>query len=116
LVPDSNYIPFVKYAEKNHLLDYLIITKRGEKYFNPDYFITKHEAYFIISKITNTQILYNINDADQENITRGQLASLLQNSFDFQQKKTSKADSTKISDLQKKISLLSSLKELITQL
>jgi len=77
------YILQVNYAADHGLIDPLVTSKMGQLQFNPNDFISKHEAYQILSKALNIQFVYNTDQADQQKISRGELAKLLVDSFQF---------------------------------
>lgn len=79
----ASYLPQVNYAADHGLIDYITMSKRGALYFQPDSFMTKHEAYQILSKALNIQFVYDAQQADQQKISRAELAKLLVDSFQF---------------------------------
>ena len=87
----SSYIPQLIYATDRGLIDYITTSKGGQLFFGPNDFITKHETYQILSKATNVKYIYNEQQADQEQISRAELAKLLVDSFQFQPKRVSSA-------------------------
>ncbi len=80
----SSYFPQLSYAVDRGLIDVLISSKRGALYFNPNAFMTKHEVYQILSKALSIQFVYDEQQADQERMSRGELAQLLVESFWFE--------------------------------
>lgn len=80
----ASYIDQLIYAADRGLIDYLITTRKGQLYFEPNDFITKKEVYHILSKSNNVQFMYNEQQADYEKITRGELADLLVKTFQFE--------------------------------
>ena len=82
----SSYIPQLIYATDRGLIDYITTSKGGQLFFGPNDFITKHETYQILAKATNVKYIYNEQQADQEQISRAELAKLLVDSFQFQPK------------------------------
>ena len=81
-----SYLPQLTYAANRGLIDYITMSKRGQLYFQPDSFMTKNEVYHILSKALNIQFIYDEQQADQQKISRGELAKLLVDSFQFQPK------------------------------
>lgn len=88
----ASYLPQLIYAADRGFIDYLITNKRGQLYFGPNDFITKHEAYQILTKATNIQFVYDVQQADQEKISRAELATLLVESFQFTPKQYSEPE------------------------
>jgi len=82
-VSTDSYAPFVYFAADNRLLDFLVVNKRGQDYFLPDNLITRHEVYTILGKATKTVFTYDIAQADKEYMTRGELAQIMVDLFDF---------------------------------
>ncbi len=82
-VSQSSYSPFVYYAYDNHLIDFLMVNKRGQDYFMPDAPITKYEVFTILSKATWKTFSYNVQQADQEYMSRWEFAQLLIHIFGF---------------------------------
>lgn len=80
---NSNYAPFVIYAQNNEMIDYLLETVRSENYININKNLSKHEAYHIISKVSQMEINYDILKADKELISRGEVAKLMVDGFGF---------------------------------
>jgi hypothetical protein len=90
----ASYLPQLTYAADRGLIDYITVSKRGALYFEPNSFITKHEAYQILGKTLNIQFVYDEAKADQEKISRAELAKLLVDSFEFTPKAISQSDSS----------------------
>jgi hypothetical protein len=88
----ASYLPQLTYAADRGLIDYITVSKRGALYFEPNSFMTKHEAYQILSKTLNIQFVYDEIKADQEKISRAELAKLLVDSFEFTPKTISQSD------------------------
>lgn len=82
----ASYLPQLDYAANHGLIDYITLSKKGQLYFEPDSFITKHEVYQILSKALDIQFVYDPAQADQEKISRAELAELLVESFQFKPK------------------------------
>jgi len=97
---DKPYSIFVQYAKENWYIDYLLEVKREKEYFYPQNIMTKHEVYHILNKLLNAKIEYDIEKADNEHITRWQVASLLVDAFDFKTslEKENTSDYTNISE------------------
>lgn len=75
------YMPQLTYAADRGLIDYITMSKRGQLYFQPNNFMTKNEVYHILSKALNIQFIYDEQQADQQKITRAELAQVLVDSF-----------------------------------
>ena len=88
----ASYLPQVTYAEDRGLIDYIVTSKRGSLYFEPNNFITKHEAYQILSKSLNITFVYDEAAADQQKLSRAELAKLLVDSFEFTPQAVSPSD------------------------
>ncbi len=71
------------YANKDGLLDYLLETKRWQTYFYPQRLLSKYEVYYVLWWISGKYFDYDMETADHEHITRGELAHLIVESFDF---------------------------------
>jgi len=80
---NSDYAPYVVYAQEQGMIDYLFEIIRSENYINLNKKLSKHEAYFIVSNINEVEITYDVLKADKENITRWEIAQLIVDSFDF---------------------------------
>lgn len=113
----ASYLPQVNYAANHGLIDYITVSKRGALYFEPNSFITKHEAYQILSKALNIQFVYDETKADQEKISRAELAKLLVDSFEFTPKNILQSDSSSWDVLDTgDLSVLTKLKTLLSLL
>jgi len=88
----ASYLPQVTYAEDRGLIDYIVTSKRWSLYFEPNSFITKHEAYQILSKALNITFVYDEAAADQQKLSRAELAKLLVDSFEFTPQAVSHSD------------------------
>ena len=111
----ASYLPQLTYAADRGLIDYITMSKRGQLYFEPDSFMTKHEVYQILGKALNIRFVYDEQQADNEKISRAELAKLLVDSFEFQPKEISESDSlswTAADD----ISLITKLRTLLSML
>lgn len=117
-VGQASYSPFVFYAYKQGLLDYLIINKRGENYFLPDTLMTKHEIYTLISKATGKTFAYDVQQADQEYMTRGEVSQILVDLFGFTPPEVQVEDSSSQQSgwLLDQLSILLQIKELFARL
>lgn len=73
----------IAYAVENGIADFLLESKRGETYLHPEKELTKYEALKIISEQANVDFAYDENEADSEVITKGELAEMVYESFDF---------------------------------
>lgn len=80
---NSQYAQYVLFAKEHGLIDYLLETQRWETYIKLDQKMTKHEAYYILSKVTGTDIEYDVSVADKENISRWEIAQLLVDTFNL---------------------------------
>jgi hypothetical protein len=67
---NSTYAPFVLYAQEHSMIDYLFEILRSENYINLNKSLSKHEAYYIVSKVSGVEINYDVLKADKESITR----------------------------------------------
>ncbi|EKD24570.1 MAG: hypothetical protein ACD_80C00200G0001, partial [uncultured bacterium (gcode 4)] len=88
----ASYLPQLSYATNHGLIDPITMSKAGQLYFEPDSFITKHEVYQILSKALNIQFVYDVAQADQQKISRAELAKLLVDSFGFTPKASNESD------------------------
>ncbi len=87
-VDDSaTYFSQLIYAANRGLIDHLIISKRGQLYFQPNDLITQDEVYHTLSNATNVEIIHNDYVAENTNISRCELAHLLVNVFQLQPNK-----------------------------
>lgn len=73
----ASYLPQLAYAADRGLIDLLISSKRGQLYFQPESFMTKEEAYTILSKALDVQFAYDAQQAAAEKMTRAELAQVL---------------------------------------
>lgn len=78
---NSEYAQYVLFAKEHGFIDYLLETQRWETYINLNKQMTKHEAYYIMSKVTWISMTYDEDSADKESISRWEVADLLVNSF-----------------------------------
>lgn len=99
---------YVVYWEDNNMLDFLFESKRGKTYFYPSKLLTKHEAYHIVKEQLWINIVYSEEEADKQMISRGELAQLLVDSFQFIENISSTINTANSND-----SLLSSLWKLL---
>ena len=90
----ASYLPQLLYAADRGLIDYITTSQRGQLYFGPNDFITKREVYQILAQALNIQFVYNGQQADQEKISRAELARLLVESFQFTPKQNIQSDET----------------------
>lgn len=112
---NASYLPQLQYAANRWLIDYIIMSKWGQLYFDPDDFMTKHEVYQVLSKATGVQFVYDKTIADQEKVSRAELAKLLVDTFWFQPKIIESAsDSTDLSG--ENVTLLNKLKVLLSMM
>ncbi len=79
----ASYLPQLEYATDHGYLDYITMSKGGQLYFQPNSFITRHEVYQILTKALNIQFVYDKEQADHQKMSRGELARLLVESFQF---------------------------------
>ncbi|MFA7298194.1 MAG: S-layer homology domain-containing protein [Candidatus Absconditabacterales bacterium] len=114
----ASYLPQLNYAANHGLIDYITVSKRGALYFEPNSFITKHEVYQILSKALNIQFVYDEAKADQEKISRAELAKLLVDSFEFTPKINFQSDSSLLGNTLNTgdLSVLTKLKTLLSLL
>jgi len=111
------YLPQLTYAAERGLIDYITMSKRGQLYFEPNSFMTKNEVYQILGKALNIQFIYDEQQADQQKITRAELAQVLVDSFQFEPSNISPSDllSWDILDTGN-LSLITKLKTLLSML
>ena len=109
----SLYAPFIAYADNRGLLDYLLVAKRGENFLLPNQLITRNEVYHILGQALGVTFDYDSQQADNENVSRGEFAKILVDAFGFQLPSpvTSAASSTKTDSL-----LVIGLKKLVALL
>ncbi len=69
-------------AQKNGVLDYIIINTKGENSIDPDAFITKDEIYQTLKNVANVKLIIDTASQDDQ-MTRGELAALLVEVFDL---------------------------------
>lgn len=90
---NSSYAPYVLYAKENGLIDYLFEVVRSKNYIHIDKRITKHEAYYILSNISNAiNIEYDILRADKEYISRWEAAQVIVDAFNLTSKSLNHKD------------------------
>ena len=80
----ASYYPQLAYAADRGLVDYLITSRRGQLYAEPDAFVTKHAIYQMVTKAADVEFTYDRLRAEQEKMTRGEFAQLMVEVFDFQ--------------------------------
>lgn len=68
------------WAQKNHVLDYIIINTKGETTIDPDAFVTKDEIYQTLKKVANVKLIIDTASQDDQ-MTRSELAALLVDVF-----------------------------------
>ena len=78
---NSPYAQYVLYAKENWFIDYLLQTQRWETYIKLNDTMSKHEVYHILSQVAWFNMEYDVDQADQEKITRWEIAQLLVDSF-----------------------------------
>ncbi len=69
-------------AQQNGVLDYILISTKGENSIDPDAFITKDEIYQTLKNVANVKLIIDTASKD-EKMTRGELATLLVEVFDL---------------------------------
>lgn len=82
----AGYLPQLSYAADRGLIDYIVTSKQGQLYFQPENFITKHEVYQILTKTLGVQFVYDPQQAALEKITRAEMAQLLVDTFELEPK------------------------------
>lgn len=80
---NSNYAPYLLYAKQEWLIDYLFEVVRSKNYININKKLSKHEAYYIISNISDISIDYDILKADKESVSRWEIAQVIVDAFKF---------------------------------
>lgn len=105
----ASYLPQLSYAADRGLIDYIITNKKGQLYFEPNSFMTKHEVYQMLTKAFDVQFSYDPQEADMEKMTRGELAHLLVQSLDLQPEIASSDSADEDATLLNKLKVLLSL-------
>jgi hypothetical protein len=77
----ASYLSQLTYATDRGLIDDIVTSKRGQLYFEPNSFMTKHEVYQVLEKALNIQFSYDILQADTQKMTRAELAYFLVQTF-----------------------------------
>jgi hypothetical protein len=89
-VDDSaTYFSQLIYAANRGLIDHLIISRRGQLYFEPNALVTQDDVYHTLSNATNVKIIHNDDVAENTNMSRSELVHLLVDIFQLQQKEQS---------------------------
>ena len=112
----ASYFTQLIYAADRGLIDHIITSRWGQLYFNPNDFVTKDEVYHILSASTNIQFIHNDQDAKQEKISRGELAKLLVDTFQFQEKNVSSDSLSWVQTDMDPVTVLKKLKILLSML
>lgn len=108
------YLPQLMYATDRGLIDDIVASRRWQLYFEPNLFMTKNEVYQIVSKALDIQFSYDPVQADQEKMTRAEMAQLMVMSFWFEPKIIeTESDST---DENADITLINTLKVLLSMI
>lgn len=110
------YLPQLTYAANHGLIDYITMSKRGQLYFQPDNFITKHEVYQILSKTLAIKFIYDEDQADAQKITRAEFAKLLVDGFGFTPKKISESENNSSDWSGDDVTLFNKLKVLLSMM
>jgi len=111
----ASYLSQLTYASDRWLIDYIVTSKRGQLYFDPNAFMTKHEVYQILSKTLNIQFSYNVEQADTEKMTRAEMAQIIVESFWFEPK-ISEPESDVQAWSENDVTLLNKLKVLLSMI
>jgi len=83
---NSIYAPYVIYAKEEWLIDYLFEIVRSQNYINIEKIVTKHEAYHVISNISDINIEYDVLKADREYISRWEVAQIIVDALNLSSK------------------------------
>jgi len=83
---DASYLPQLSYAADHGIVDRITMSQWGQLYFEPNKFVTKHDVYHIFPKLLPIQFIHDDAQADQQKISRAELAQLLVESFKFEPK------------------------------
>lgn len=113
VVSTESYYPQLAYAADRGLIDELITSKRGQLYAEPNAFVSKHAVYQMVGKVAHVEFVYDATLADQEKMTRGELAQLLVDTFLLSPNISSEIDSTEEFDDE---TLLTKLRVLLSML
>lgn len=111
----ASYLSQLTYATDRGLIDDIVTSKRGQLYFEPNSFMTKHEVYQVLEKALNIQFSYDILQADTQKMTRAELAYFLVQTFWFEPK-LSESESVSTGWLVDDTELFSKLKVLLSLL
>lgn len=107
---NASYLPQLVYGADRGLLDELITSKRGQLYFSPTAFVTKKNVYNMLRKALDIQFVYDPVQADQQNMTRAEVAELLVESLGLkpaiQKEQSPSNDVTLLNKLQVLLSML----------
>lgn len=118
----ATYAPHLEYLLEHEIWTSLLHHELSGNRFLPDAVLTQWEAYQLITQAAGIKILNPHAGTTSQPITRGELAYLLVEAFDFQPKEAPKALSTAHNDEQlpsweaKKSFLVSLLKEVVNEL
>jgi hypothetical protein len=113
----ASYIPQLSYAFEYGVIDRIIKSKSWQLYFQPDKFITKHDVYHICPILSSVEFLHNDDEAEQQKISRAELAEVLVACFELKPKEIAPSSSLSWSTLNADdISILMKLKTLISML
>ncbi len=111
----ASYLPQLIYAADRGLIDYLIASRGWQLFFDPDMFVTKDQVYHTLSKPTDVTFTHIGQYADQEKISRAELAKLLVDTFWFKAAPASQSFSWSLSSTGE-MSMLMKLKTLLSML
>lgn len=81
----SPYFAQLAYVADRGIIDDIVVSKRGQLYFEPNAFMTKQQVYTLLSKSLGVDIRYDT-QASQESMTRAEMAQLLVTGFWFEPK------------------------------
>lgn len=99
-------------AQKNGVLDYIIISTKGQNNIDPDAFVTKDEIYQTLKNIADVKIILDTASQDDQ-MTRGELAALLVDVFNLDPQNDS-SDTTDSKTLTQTVRV--PLRQLVSQL
>jgi len=77
----SVYVPFVKYAQENNLINYLTATDKEN--FHPNQTMSKQSVYTMLQQVNGNQLPNISANAGSSKMTRGEFASLLVQAFNL---------------------------------
>lgn len=82
---NASYLPQLSYAFHYGAIDRIIESRSWQLYFQPDKFITKDDVYHICSILSSVEFLHD-DEAEQQKISRAELAEVLVTCFGLSSK------------------------------